>query len=137
MTYLITFLDNNIKLDVYIEGNIHGLYHYLEIIGYPNVLTTSFHRSHYFGTSYSTNNDKATPQTVIAALHVRQNIIWECCGSIGHKADAIIVLGHSIINDGIYIFSKHAFLWENVCISIVINYDCLTIRVKSNFHSWI
>ena len=41
MTDLITFLDNNGKLSIYIGRNIHGLYHYLEIIGSPTTLTTS------------------------------------------------------------------------------------------------
>ena len=40
MTDLITFLDNNIKYVVYVGGNIHGLYCYLETIGAPNTLTT-------------------------------------------------------------------------------------------------
>ena len=57
MTYLITFLENNGKLDVYTGGNVHGLYCYLEMIGAPTTFTTSGQRSHHFGTSYSTNND--------------------------------------------------------------------------------
>ena len=31
---------------------------------------------------------------------------------------------HAIRNYGLYIFSKHVLLWENLCIVIVINYDC-------------
>ena len=39
ITYLITFPDKNLKSYVYTEGNIHGLYCYLYIIGDPNNLT--------------------------------------------------------------------------------------------------
>ena len=35
-----TFLYNNGKLDVYTEGNINGIYSYLEMIGAPKTLTT-------------------------------------------------------------------------------------------------
>ena len=50
MTYLITFLENNRKSDVYTRENINGIYCYLEIIGAPNTLTASGQRSHNFGT---------------------------------------------------------------------------------------
>ena len=47
---------------------------------------------------------------------------------------------HSIRNDGLYLVSEHVYLWENVSIGIVINYDWWPIRVKSNLllglHSW-
>ena len=62
MTGLITFLDNNRKLAIYIGGNIHGLCHYLEMIGDQTTFTTSGQNSHHFGPSYSTNNDTATLQ---------------------------------------------------------------------------
>ena len=45
MKDIITFHENNGKLAVYTGGNIHGLYCYLEIIGYPTTLTTSGHCS--------------------------------------------------------------------------------------------
>ena len=38
MTDIITLLDNNGKSAVYIGGNIHGIYHYLEMIGAPKIL---------------------------------------------------------------------------------------------------
>ena len=53
MTYLTTFLDNNGKYSVYTEGDIHGIYCYLEIIGSPTPLTTSGQRFHHFGPSFS------------------------------------------------------------------------------------
>ena len=49
MKYLITFLDNNGKYAVYTGGNIHGIYHYIDIIGVPTKLTTSGQCSHHFG----------------------------------------------------------------------------------------
>ena len=54
MTYLITFLDNNEKYAVYTGGNIHGLYHYLEMIGSQTTFTTSSQRSYHFGPPYFT-----------------------------------------------------------------------------------
>ena len=87
MTDLTTLLDNNGKLAVYTGRNIHGLYHYLEMIVSPTTLTTSGQRSYHFGTSYYTNTDTSNLQQVIAALRVGQKIIFECCGKIRHKAD--------------------------------------------------
>ena len=40
MKYLTTLLDKNRKSTVYKVGNIHGLYIYIEMIGYPTTLTT-------------------------------------------------------------------------------------------------
>ena len=77
MTDLITFLDKNVKSAVYEGGDIHGIYHYLEIIGAPNTLNTSGHRYHHFGPSSSSNNDAATLQPVILALCMRQKSICE------------------------------------------------------------
>ena len=57
MTDLITFLDNDRKSAVYKGENIHGIYRYIEMIGYPTTSTTSGQRYHNFGTSYYTNND--------------------------------------------------------------------------------
>ena len=42
MAYLITFLKKNGKLDVYTGRNIHGIYSYLEMIGYPLNLPLNF-----------------------------------------------------------------------------------------------
>ena len=66
---------------------------YLEMIGAPTTVTTSGHHSHHFGPLYSSNNDAATLHQVIAALCMRQKSICECCGRIGHKADACIIRG--------------------------------------------
>ena len=63
------------------------------MIGAPTTLTTPGQSSHHFGHSYSRNNDAATLQTVIPALRMRQKSICECCGRIGHKADACIIRG--------------------------------------------
>ena len=41
ITDLITFPEKNGKYNVYIGGNINGIYHYLEMIGAPTTLTTS------------------------------------------------------------------------------------------------
>ena len=93
MKYLIKFIDNKIKYDVYTGGNIHEIYSYLEMIGYTTTLTTSGHRFHHFGPLSSINNDTAYLQKVIAALVMKQKSIFECCGSILHKADACILFG--------------------------------------------
>ena len=60
MTYLITLLENNGKYAVYTGGNIHGIYCYLEMIGYPMTLITLGQRSHNFSPSSDINNDSAT-----------------------------------------------------------------------------
>ena len=66
ITDLVTFLENNRKYAFYTEGDIHGLYCYLEMIGDPTTLTTSSQRSHHFGPSSSINNDTETLQSVIS-----------------------------------------------------------------------
>ena len=71
MTDLIIFLDNTGKSAVYIGRDIHCIYRYLEMIGYPTTFTTLGQRSHHFSPSYSSNNDAATLQPVIAALRMR------------------------------------------------------------------
>ena len=75
MTDLLTFLDNNVKYAVHTGGDIHGIYRYLDTIGYPTVLTTSGQRSHHLGPSSSINNYAATLQPVIEALRMRQKVI--------------------------------------------------------------
>ena len=74
ITDIITFLDKNGKPAVYEGGDIHIIYRYLEMIGDTTTLTTSGHRFHHFGPSYSRNNDASTLQTVIAALFIRQKL---------------------------------------------------------------
>ena len=49
MTDIVTFLDNNKKMDFYTGLNIHLLYCYLEMIGSPTALTTSGQSSRHFG----------------------------------------------------------------------------------------
>ena len=93
MKDLITFLDKNVKSAVYTGGYIHGIYRYLEMIGAPTKLATSGQNSHHFGPSSSNNNDAATLHPVIVALRMIQRSIYECCGGIGHKADADIIRG--------------------------------------------
>ena len=61
------------------------------MIGDPTILTTLFHHSHYFGPSYSINNNTSSLQTVIAVLRMRHKSICQLCVSIGHKADASII----------------------------------------------
>ena len=93
MTDVITFIYNNIKPSVYTGGNIHGLYCYLEMIGYPTTLNASDHLYHNFGLSYYTNYDTSNIQPVIAASCMIWKSICECRGSIGHKADDCIIHG--------------------------------------------
>ena len=93
MKDLITFLDNNGKSAVYKGVNIHTIYFYIEMIGSTTTFTTSFQHSHNFGPLYSINNDTASSQSVIEALHMIQMSICKFCGGIGHKADACIVRG--------------------------------------------
>ena len=93
MTDIITFLEKNGKSAVYEVGDIHVIYRYLEMIGAPNTFTTSGHCSYHVVPSSSSNNDAATLQPVITALHLRQKNICECCGIIGHKADECIICG--------------------------------------------
>ena len=77
MTDIINFLDKKGKYAVYIGGDIHGIYRYLEMIGAPTKLKTSDQRSHHFGPSDSINNDAATLDQVIAALRMIQKSICE------------------------------------------------------------
>ena len=98
MTYLITFLDNNVKSTVSTGGNIRVLYSYQYYIGDPTTMTTSGQRSHNFGPSYFIKNYTESLQPVIAALHMRQKIICECCGIIGHKSDTYIIHGPKLLS---------------------------------------
>ena len=91
MTDLITFLDNNGKSSVYTEGNIHGIYSYLEMIVYPTTLTNSGQLSVNFVPSSSIKNDTASLQTFISALRIRQRITCKFCESIGHKSYSCII----------------------------------------------
>ena len=93
MTDLITFFDNNGKYDVYTGAEINGIYRYLEKIEAPTTLTTSGNISHHFGPSSFIKNYAATLQPFNADIRMRQKIICECCGRIGHKSDACIIRG--------------------------------------------
>ena len=86
------------KTDLYTGVNIHGLYHYLEIIGSPMTLNTSGQCSCNFGPSYSIKNDTSTIQPVIADLCMRQKIICGFYGIIGHKADTCIIRGPKLLS---------------------------------------
>ena len=97
MIYLIKFLDNNGKYDVYTGRYIHVIYRYIDIIEAPKTLTTSCKRSRQFISSYSINNDAANLQPVISTLHTMQKIICECCGIIVHKYDASIIRGPELL----------------------------------------
>ena len=107
MTYLITFLDNNVKSAVYTGVNIHGIHDYLEIIGSPTKCTTSGKRSYHFGPSYSINNYTETLQPFIADLRMRQKNIFKLCGSIWHKADSCIIHGPKFLPPSIKINIIH------------------------------
>ena len=71
MADFITFLDNNRKSAVYTGGNISGIYHYLDMIGAPTILTTTGQRYHHFIPSSFIINDTTSLQPVIAALRTR------------------------------------------------------------------
>ena len=71
MMDITTLLDNNGKSAVYTGGDINGIYNYLEIIGSPEILTTSGQQSQHFSPSSSINNDMAYLQPDIAALRMR------------------------------------------------------------------
>ena len=77
MIDLITFLDNNGKLDVYTGGNTNGLYRDPEMIGALTTLTTLSQRFYNFCNSYSTNNDTASLHPVIAALQIIKKSICD------------------------------------------------------------
>ena len=96
MTDLVTFLVSKGKSAVYIGGNIHVIYRYLEMVGVPTTLTTSGRCSHHFGSSASIKNDTTSLQPFISDIYMRQKIICECCGRIGHKDDACIIRGPKI-----------------------------------------
>ena len=98
MTDLITFLNNNGKSDVYTGGDIHRIYHYLELNEYPETFTTPFQCSRHFSPLYSINNDAETIMPVISDLRMTQKIICECCGIIEHKADACIIRGPKFLS---------------------------------------
>ena len=61
------------------------------MIGAPTILTTSGQHYRHFSPSSSIKNYAETLQPVVASLHTRQKSICECCGRIGHKADACII----------------------------------------------
>ena len=65
MIYLITLIDNNRKMAIYIEGNIHGIYRYLAMTGYPTTFIPSVQQYNHFGDLYSINKYTSTPNPVI------------------------------------------------------------------------
>ena len=68
---LITFLGNNVNSTVYKGGYIHGIYRYLDMIGYPTTLTTSGQLSNNFRPYSSINNNLATLRTVIVDIRTK------------------------------------------------------------------
>ena len=101
MTALTTLFDKNIKYAVYTGEDIHGIYCYLEMIGYPTTLTTSGQLSHHYSPSYSINNDAETLQPIIAALRTRQRSICECYEIIVYKSDACTIRGPKFLPPGL------------------------------------
>ena len=63
------------------------------MIGNRTNLTSLDQIYHPLGTSSSVNTDTSSHQTVIAALSVRQKIICELFGMIGHKSDSCTICG--------------------------------------------
>ena len=61
----------------------------MEIIGAPDILTSSSQLHHYFGRPKI--NDTTSIQPIIAYPHGTQNIIFECCGRIGYESDLCII----------------------------------------------
>ena len=60
ITDITTLPDNSVKLDVYTDRNIHGLYRYIEMVGSKMTLNTLGQLFHQFGSSSIINNDTAT-----------------------------------------------------------------------------
>ena len=97
MTDLIILRCNNGQLDIYTEGNIHGLYCYLEIIRSPTYLNSSVNSSNHVGNSFFTNNGTATLHIVISALHIIKKGICVYYGIIGHKSNDWIIFEHKLL----------------------------------------
>ena len=93
MVYFITFHYNNVKLAIYMRGNIYGLYHYLENIWSPTTFTTTCQSYCPFGSSSSTNNDIYNLHPVILYLCVREKTICKYSGIIRHKTSECIICG--------------------------------------------
>ena len=73
------------------------------MIGSPTTLTTSCQRSRHFIPSSSIKNDTSSPHPFIADIRTIQKSIHECCGRIGHKADAYIIRGKKFLPPSIII----------------------------------
>ena len=97
MTDFVTFLYNNVKPSIYTGGGVHSLYYYLRITESPTNLTSSGQRFHHIGTSSSTNNNKLYLTPEIVNICVRQNIVFKCCGIMGHKSDSCIYFGPKLL----------------------------------------
>ena len=85
--YLITLLDNNGNLALYTGVNIHGIYHYLEMIGNPTTFNTLGYCSNHFGPSSYIKIDTKNIQPAIVSLSLKQRSICEFYGRIGNKSD--------------------------------------------------
>ena len=73
------------------------------MIGATIVLTTSGQRPHNFSPSSSINNSATNINPGLAALHMRQKSICECCGIIEHKANACIIRGPKFLSSSLKI----------------------------------
>ena len=121
LSYGTPCLENNGKFSVYKGIDIHGNYHYLEMLGAPTQCTTSGQRSHHFSTSYSIKNYIASLHIFIAAPCTRKKIIFEYYEGIGYKADVYIILAQN---------SSHQVLEE-----ILISSTPFMVKKQMN-HQW-
>ena len=81
MKYVIKFIDENVKEELYSESDIHDLYHYLGTIGSPITLKDPSQKSHYFCTNTNTDTESLNP--VIADPRGKKMIICGCFGRPG------------------------------------------------------
>ena len=101
--YIIKFLNNNGKSDIYTGGNIHGIFCYREKIVAPSTLTTSCCYYKHVGPSSCINNNIATFQPIIDDICIQQKTIFECSGIIGLKDDACSIRGPKLISSSLRI----------------------------------
>ena len=91
MMDLVIYPEHHGKEASYHGSNIHDLYCYLEILGYPTPLTYLGHN--YQSINISIDTESGSLHLVISGLIVRQRIVCECSGIPGHKAYSYIIIG--------------------------------------------
>ena len=91
MTYLIAYVVNHGKEELYYGSDINYLYNYLGMVRSPTTLTHSSQHYHYFGPK--TNTDSVSTHPVIVSLRGIQIIIYDCCLRPGHKTHYCIIRG--------------------------------------------